>query len=311
MPRPFRFGVVSWGAYTRSQWQAFARKVEELGYATLLLADHVSMQSAPLTSLAMAAEVTTSLRVGSFVFCNDLRHPVLLAQEVATLDLLSEGRFELGLGPGYMPSDYHQTGIPFEKAGTRISRFEEALHIIKRCLTQEQVHFHGRYYTIADLEGGPKPIQQPYPPIYIGGGGKRMLSIAAREADIIGISPRNGAQGVDMSDATLEATTRKVEWVREAAGERFEHLELSCMVFQVVITDDQMPTGHPTRESFGPPGTGTAHSMPSSVHVLIGSVDQIVDELLARREAYGFSYIQVIEHQMEAFAPVVARLAGE
>lgn len=311
MPRPFRFGVVSWGAHTRSQWRAFARKAEELGYATLLLADHVSMQSAPLTSLAMAAEVTTSLRVGSFVFCNDLRHPALLAQEVATLDLLSEGRFELGLGPGYMPSDYHQTGIPFDEAGTRISRFEEALHIIKHYLTQEQVHFHGKYYAIADLEGRPKPIQRPYPPIYIGGGGKRMLSIAAREADIVGISPRNGAQGVDMSDATLEATARKMGWVREAAGERFEQLELSCIVFQVVLIDSQTPADQSVGASFGPPGTGAAHPMPRSVHVLIGSVDQIVDELLARREAYGFSYIQVIEHQLEAFAPVVARLAGK
>jgi len=177
-------------------WITTARRVEELGFATLLVVDRMG-SIGPFTALAMAAEATTSLRFGTFVICNDYRHPAVLANEAATLDLLSEGRFELGLGAGVGPSDYNQMGIPFESAGIRVSRLEESLQIIKQLFTGETVNFSGKYYTITGMRGVPRPVQQPLPPILLGSSGKRMLSIAARQADIITIMPSWGVQGVD------------------------------------------------------------------------------------------------------------------
>ena len=172
MHRPFRFGVVTGNAQSHTEWVTLARKAEELGYATLLIPDRTTMGLAPFTALAVAAEATTALRIGSFVFCNDYRHPALLAKEVATLDLLSQGRFELGLGVGAGPVDYKQLGLPFESAGARVSRLEEALHIIKRLFSEEIVNFSGKYYTITDMKGLPRPVQKPYLPIFIGSAGK-------------------------------------------------------------------------------------------------------------------------------------------
>src|SRR5260370_14881650 len=167
MHRPFRFGVISGNALSRAEWIAKARKAEELGYTTLLVPDHITVGIAPLTALAVAAQATTSLRVGSLVFCNSFRHPALLAKEVATLDLLSEGRFELGLGAGQLPADYTQTGIPLDATCIRISRLEEALHLMKQVFTGETVNFSGTYYTITEMQGKPIPIQRPHPPIYV------------------------------------------------------------------------------------------------------------------------------------------------
>ena len=277
--RPFRFGVVTGNALSHAEWIAKARKAEGLGYATLLVPDHITIGIAPLTALAVAAEATTTLRIGSLVFCNDFRQPAWLAKEAATLDLLSDGRFELGMGAGYLPADYTQMGIPFESPGTRVSRLEEALRIMEQLFTQETVNFSGAYYTITGMQGKPKPVQKPHPPIYIGCSGKHLISIAAQRADSIGIGFNIWKR--EVTEVKPEDIAQKIAWVREAAGKRFEHLELGYTVFHLTRANGK-----------------TDVSFPPSLHVLDGGIDQIVQEILARRERHGFSYIQVQEWQM-------------
>src|SRR6266478_5123143 len=224
MPGPFRFGVTAAHAPSRTAWITIARRVEELGYATLLIPDRMNVGSlSPTPALAVAASATTSLRVGSYVFCNGYRHPVLLAREAATLDLLSDGRFEPGLGAGVGPAEFQQLGIPFANAGTRVGHLEETLQLLKHLFTEETVNFSGKYYTITEMKGNIRPVQQPHLPILVAGAGERMLKLAAREANIIAIGSKISAQGRDPADATLE---QKIAWVEEAAGKRFADLEL-------------------------------------------------------------------------------------
>ena len=295
MPRPFRFGVVEAHAPSRTVWVTIARRVEELGYATLLIPDRMNVGSlAPTAALAVAASVTTSLRVGSYVFCNGYRHPVLLAREVATLDLLSDGRFEPGLGTGVSSSEFQQLGIPYGSAGARVEHLAETLQIMKRLFTEETVSFSGKYYTITEMKGYPRPAQKPHPPILVAGAGERMLKLAAREADIIAIGSKITAQGVDPADATLE---QKIAWIKEAAGDRFADLELCQTIFDLEITN-----------------SGTALSSQPGGWSIPGrplTTEQAVAHLLEQRERYGFSYLQVSAGQVENFAPVVARLAGQ
>ena len=295
MHRPFRFGVVAAHAASRTAWITMARRVEELGYATLLMPDRTNVGSlAPTPALAVAATATTSLRVGSYVFCNGYRHPVLLAREVATLDLLSDGRLEPGLGTGVSALEFQQMGIPFGSPGARVDHLEETLQIMKRLFTEETVSFTGKYYTITEMKGYPIPAQKPYPPILVAGAGERMLKLAAREADIIAIGSKITAQGVDPADATLE---QKIAWIKEAAGDRFTDLELCQTIFDLEITD-----------------SGTARSSQPGEWSIPGrplTTEQAVAHLLEQREHYGFSYLQVSAGQVENFAPVVAQLAGK
>ncbi|GLV53608.1 LLM class F420-dependent oxidoreductase [Dictyobacter sp. S3.2.2.5] len=292
MPKPFRFGVVGGNAQSRETWTSFARHVEELGYSSLLLPDRTQMNVAPFAALAVAATATTTLRVGSYVFCNDYRHPAVLAKEAATLALLSDGRFELGIGAGVGPEDYNQLGLPFDSAGTRVGRVEEAVTIIKQFFTEERVNFKGKYYTVTDLPAVPKPVQRP--PILIGSANQRMLSIAGCHADIVSPTPKFGRPGEKVNDVPL---AQKIEWIREAAGARFEQLELSQTDFGLVITDSPA-------EAFSITGGPYMQKRPMST-------EQAVEHLLAQREQLGYSYIQVNAGQMENFAPVVARLAGK
>jgi probable F420-dependent oxidoreductase len=203
--KPFRFGVQVSQVDSASQWRDKARKLEDLGFSTLFMPDHFGQELAPLPAIAMAAAHTTTLRVGSLVFDNDYKHPAILAKEAATIDLLSDGRLELGIGAGWMRTDYDQLGLPYDPPAVRVDRFEEALQVIKQCFTGEQFTFHGEHYRISDYASWPKPVQQPRPPLLIGGGGKRVLSIAAREADIVGINPnlRAGEIGIDAATDSL------------------------------------------------------------------------------------------------------------
>jgi len=293
MNRPFRFGVVAAYAISHSAWIATARRAEELGYATLLMPDRTTIGSfAPFPALAVAAEATKVLRVGSYVFCNEYRHPVILARDAATLDLLSEGRFELGLGAGVGPYEARQMGMPFADAGVRVGRLEEALQLIKQLFTEETVNFNGKYYTVTEMKGNIPSAQKPHMPILVAGAGERMLKLAAREANIIAIGLRRTAQGLDPTDATME---QKIAWIKEASGNRFAELELSQTVYELVITDSKAAVSNQ-----GPP-------IPKKPV----SADEAVAQLLEQRERYGFSYIQVFEGQMENFAPIVARLAGQ
>lgn len=282
----FRFGVTTGGKTSRVEWVALAQRVEELGYSSLLLPDVMGTPLPTLTGLAVAAAATTKLRVGSFVFVNDYRNPALLAREIAALDLLSDGRVELGLGAGNWPTDFQGLGIPFDSAGVRVSRFTEGLSIIKQFFTGETVNFSGKYYTTAELRPTPKPVQQPHPPIMMGTAGRRMLTLAAREADII--MPVG-------ADVPME---EKIGWIREAAGERFDHLELSSAAFGIQITDSPVP-----------PSPVWQGGIPIEERPM--TTEQAVEYLLEQREKLGFSYIYIQETQLENFIPVVARLNGK
>lgn len=314
--RPFRFGVIAerMPASAR-EWRALARRIESLGYATLLLRDHFVAepfgdQFAPIAALTAAACATTTLRIGTLVIDNDYRHPVVLAKEAATLDLLSDGRFELGLGAGWMRDEYERAGMSFDPPGVRISRLEEALYIVKGLFSGEPLTYSGAHYAISNLSSFPRPIQRPHPPILVGGGGKRLLSIAGREADIIGIlnsSVASGSLSNSPSDLAPESVAQKIDWVRQAAGERFRQIELS-QVISVVLTENQYHAAETFASARGWGGISAEQvlAMPS---VYIGTPGQVAAQMHRRRERYGFSYFVVADEDVEAFAPVVALLA--
>src|SRR5215210_6083911 len=226
--RKFRFGAQCSYAGSREEWEAKVRRLEDLGYSTVCVPDHFDDQLAPIPALTAAAAATSTLRVGTLVLDNDYRHPLLTAKEAATVDLLSAGRFELGLGAGWMSSDYEQSGIALDPPGLRIERLEEALAIVKGLFAGGKFSFAGRHYTVTRHPGTPRPVQRPYPPILVGGGGRRILSLAGREADIVSVNfdLRSGSIGPQVgATATAEGTAEKLRWVREAAGDRFDDIE--------------------------------------------------------------------------------------
>jgi probable F420-dependent oxidoreductase len=308
--RPFRFGVQCSRASTRSEWIDLARRTEANGFDCLTMPDHFTDQLAPVPALQAVADATTTLRVGALVWDNDYKHPVVLAKELATIDLLSEGRLEIGIGAGWMISDYEQAGMPYDAAGVRIDRFIEGLEIIKRAMNEGAFSFSGKHYTISNYDGLPKPIQRPCPPILIGGGGKRVLSFAAREADIIGINGTMtaGVVGPDaISSMTADAVEEKVSIVRSAAGPRLANIEMNIRAFFVKVTDDASGTISGMAQMIGVEPTMVA----DTPFALIGPVNKIVDDLLARRERWGFSYVIVGAEDVDSFAPVVAALNGK
>jgi probable F420-dependent oxidoreductase len=307
-PRAFRFGVTVPAVAAGPAWAERARRVEQLGYAILQMPDHFREQLAPVPALTAAALATTRLRVGSLVFSNDFRHPVVLAKEAATLDVLSGGRFELGLGSGWLREEYDQAGILFDAPGTRIERMAEAVSVVKGLLAGEPVHFTGRHYTIAGLRGTPTPIQRPHPPLVIGGGGQRLLSLAAREASIVSLVPRarRDGGGLDRGDFGEAAFRQKIEWVRAAAGDRLAALELHTLIQAVVVTDRRAIAAEQlaTRFKIGP------ELVLESPYVLCGTVEEICETLRRRRQTHGISYVTVFDRDLEVFAPVVERLAA-
>ena len=313
--RPFRFGAALDSAPSGTEWSRLARRVEELGYATLLIPDHYVSTFPPIAALMAAAAATSTVRLSSFVFDNDFRHPALLAKEVATLDLLSGGRFELGIGAGWNQPEYDQVGLPFESAAVRIERLTEGLAILKRFFTEDSVTFAGTHYRVTDLEALPKPAQRPYPPILIGGGGKNVLTLAAREADIIGLHFRvKPGVTVDAEEHTEVALARKVAWVREAAGERFAQIELNLLASVVIVTDDRQRAADERaaqlnqREGVPPV---TAERLLNDPYWFIGTIEQMVEQVRHLRQAHGISYFAIRDDAYEAFAPVVAQLAGK
>jgi len=305
--RPFRFGVTAPTVLSGPAWVERVRRIEQLGYSIVHVPDHFRDQLAPVPALTAAAVATTRLRVGSLVFSNDFRHPVVLAKEAATLDVLSGGRFELGLGSGWLREEYDQAGIPFDAPGTRIERLAESVAIVKGLLAGERVTFTGRHYAIAGLPGRPHPVQRPHPPILIGGGGQRTLSLAAREASIVGLVPRarRDGGGLDRADFGEAALRQKVEWVRAAAGDRFEALELHALI-QAVVVSDRRTVAEQLASRFSVP----PELLLESPYVLAGTVEEICETVRQRRERYGISYLTVFDRDLEAFAPVVARLGG-
>ncbi|MFM8304636.1 MAG: TIGR03621 family F420-dependent LLM class oxidoreductase [Actinomycetota bacterium] len=309
-PRKFRFGVQTSSAGSAAEWRDQARRIEDLGYSTLFMPDHfVDTPLAPMVALAFAAEATTTLRVGHLVLGNDYKHPAVVAKEAATLDLLSDGRLELGLGAGWMIADYEQLGLPYDSPGTRIERLDEALAVVKGCFADGPFDFAGSHYTISGYDASPQPVQRPHPPIVVGGGGPKVLRLAGREADIVGINPnlRAGAVTADaVQDTLTENTLQKIEWIREGAGERFDDLELQIRYFVAAITDDARGFAEMLAPGFGVEADDALHSSVACV----GTVDEVCDLLVRRREEWGVSYCVFGEDTFEAFAPVVGRLAG-
>jgi len=297
---------------TRAEWVEKARKIEELGYNALTVPDHLSDLFAPMPAVLSAAEATKHLRVGTNVLNNDLRHPVLVAREAATVDLLTDGRLQLGLGAGSLRSEYDQAGLGFDPGGARVERLAEAVTIIKGLLKGEQVTFAGRHYRVTGHTIAPLPVQRPHPPILIGGNGPRLLTLAAREADIVGFSGltfrRGGTAPPDLSGWKASSVDERVQLVREVAGaERYAQLELNALVQRVVVTDDRSKAAEELTSRWSQLTPGEILQSP---YVLIGTVDQMVEDLKLRRERWGISYYVIFEPYLDAFAPVVARLAG-
>jgi probable F420-dependent oxidoreductase len=308
--RPFRFGVQVASADTALHWREKAKKAESLGYDILHLPDHFGGQFAIGPALAAATAATTRLRIGTLVLQNDLRHPALLAKEAATLDVLSDGRFELGIGAGgSFPPDFAWTGIPFDPPGTRVARLEESIRVIKALFAGGPATFAGRFYTITDYDGLPKPVQRPHPPFFIGGGGPRMLALAAREADVVGLIPTiHPASGrFRMEQCISSAVAGQIDLIHQAAPDRFPGIELNILLQRLVVTDDTRGASEDLSREWPPLTPAEILDTPC---LLIGTVDTIVDLLRERRERLGISYLVVFEHDIDAFAPVVARLAG-
>lgn len=304
----FRFGIQLATAADGPSWRDLARQAEDLGYSTLFVPDHFEDQLGPVAALTSAAEATSELRVGGLVLDNDFRHPVPLAKEMATIDLLSDGRLEMGIGAGWMRTDYERSGIPYDRPGVRVGRLEEAVQVLKGLFGEGEFSFSGDYYEISGLDNLPLPAQRPHPPFLLGGGGRRMLSLAGREGDIVGINPslHAGEVGPDAAaDATAEATDRKLGWLKEAAGDRFADIELTCLSLATMVTDDQAGVAEGMAEMFGL-SPQDALEVP---HALIGTTEQIIEQLQQRRERWGFSY-WVVQGPMEPFAPIVAELSG-
>ncbi len=308
--RPFRFGIQAANAASRSEWVSLAQRAEANGFDVLTMPDHFTEQLAPIPALMTVADATTTLRIGALVWDNDYKHPVVLAKELATMDLLSEGRLEVGMGAGWMVTDYEQSGIPYDSPKVRIDRFIEGMAILKGAMSEGTFSYSGTHYNITDYNGLPKPVQRPLPPFLIGGGGKRVLSYAAREADIIGINGTMtaGVVGPDaISTMTAEAVDEKVAIVHAAAGDRMSQIEMNVRAFMVNVTNDRLAVTESFSSMLGVPRS----FMEESPFALVGTTDQIIDDLLARRERWGFSYIIVGGEDVESFAPVVAALAGK
>jgi probable F420-dependent oxidoreductase len=320
-PRPFRFGVQTFSANSGKEWRDRARCAEDLGYSALHLADHFLgpgpaleatnhplQELAAVPAMAVAAEATERIRIGCRVFCVDYRQPVMFAKELATLDFFSEGRLEIGLGAGWLQGEYEAANIQFDPAPVRIDRLAETVDLLKALMADGEVNQQGEYVKVSGFEGAPKPVQKPHPPLMIGGGSKRILKLAAEQADIVSFNFNNrsgkiGPEGV--LSATAEATKKKAAWVRECAGDRADDLEFEVGAYFTFVTDDAASMAKGMGGAFGL----EAEDMLKHPHALMGTPDAICEELLRRREEHGFSYITVGDNVMEAFAPVVAKLS--
>lgn len=314
--RPFRFGVKvatdPGDLPTREAWITLARKAEDLGYATFSVADHYVNEMLPIAALMYVADATHTLRIGSCVFDVNYRHPVLLAKEVAAIDWFSGGRFELGLGAGALRADYELVGLPFDPPQVRVQRLVESVAIFKQFFTQDSVTFAGEHYNMTDVPATPKVAQRPHPPIFVGGGGKKLLTMAAREADIIGVEAKlQDDKGTSaLSERTEAALGQKVAMLREIAGERFAAIELNYGFRTVIVTENRQQVAEQNARERAATGV-TPEQVLADPYLLIGTVEQMVETLERRREQFGISYLQVFFQHIDTFAPVVARLAGK
>jgi probable F420-dependent oxidoreductase len=311
--RPFRFLADARAVASGRELAEHARRAESMGFSALVIPDHLIDQLSPVPAMATIAATTTRLRIGSFVFNNDLRHPAVLAQDLASLDVLSNGRLDIAIGAGWNEPEYDEIGVPFDPVAVRVARLEESIAVLKGLFADGPFSFEGRFYTIHERDGRPKPVQRPHPPLLIGGGGRRTLSIAGREANIVGLAPRIlSGQRAEPRSLTLAAAEEKIGWVREAAGNRFDQLEFNVYPsgWPPTITDGARPEARKVIARLKD-RTGvelTEDEVLDSPHLFIGSIDDLVEKFRSLRERLGISSIMVGE--IDDLAPVVERLAG-
>jgi probable F420-dependent oxidoreductase len=323
MSKPFRFGLQAYAPNSGKEWRELARKAEASGFSSFHLADHIigpgpalaatghPVQTvAAIPAMAVAAEATSTIKVGCRVLCVDYRNPVMLAKEVATLDFFSEGRLELGLGAGWLQGEYEAIGVPFDRAGVRIDRFEEVIALLRASFAEGELNINTPHVHAVGFEAVPKPFTKSGPPIMIGGGAKRILTIAGREADIVSLNFNNssgklGADGIGSS--TAELTDQKIQWIKDGAGARFDQIEIEIAAYFTIVT----PDGEGTRAKMAPMFGMTPEVFAEHPNALIGSVDEICDRIVERRERFGISYVSFGASVIDAVIPVVERLAGK
>ena len=322
MTFPFRFAVQSFNAESGSAWRDKVVRAEALGYSAFHLADHIigpgpalartnhPIQTlAAVPAMAYAAAVTSTIRIGCRVFCVDYHNPVVLIKEAMTIDMLSGGRLELGLGAGWIKEEYTAIGIEMDSAATRIDRLADVIAGTKAYCLDQELNLKNTTLNWQEFQGVPKPVQQPHPPIMVGGGSPRVLRLGGREANIVSLNFNNragiiGPDGVHSS--TAAATLKKIEWIREGAGDRFDEVEIEIGAYFTFVMDDATQVISNFARMYG----FTEAEMTAYPHALFGSVDVICEELQRRRDHYGISYITIGDDVMEAFAPVVTKLSG-
>ena len=301
---PFRFSLTSSVAPSMAAWRERARAAQELGYSTLYVTDHLDAQFGPLVAATVAAEATETLHVGTLVLNNDMRNPVVLAKEIASLGLAAEGRVEVGLGAGWLQSDYDETGIEYRGAGERVERLAESITILKALWESGTESIEGRHYTLRGARCDPRP--ESVPKIVVGGGSVRILTLAAGQADIVNVGLATGKPGADIArQATFDHYDRCIGWIRDAAGDRFDSLELQTTAASAVVVDSRRAAQR--RATMLGFSGDDALALPL---LLIGTEDELCERLIERRERWGFSNVVVPDHSMESFAPVVSRLSG-
>lgn len=323
MTHAFRFGVQSYAPATPSEWREQARRAEDLGFSSFHLADHVigpgpalsatghPVQTvAAIPAMAVAAEATSTIKIGCRVLCVDYREPVMLAKELATLDFFAPGRLEIGLGAGWLRNEYEAIGIPFAPAGERIDKLEEVIALIHASFSDGEMNITGSHVHAVGFEAVPKPGNKKTPPLMIGGGARRVLTLAGKHADVVSLNFNNssgkiGAEG--LASSTAELTDEKISWIRDGAGSRFPEIELETAAYFTIVTPDRDSVLAKMAPMFGL----TPEQFGQHPNALIGSVEQIVDSLNERRERYGINYVSFGSSVMEAVAPVVAALAGK
>jgi probable F420-dependent oxidoreductase len=310
--RGFRFGLDVGDNFARDEFVSLVLRADSSGFSVVTGSDHVgSRLAAVLPMLSIAAEVSSRLRISPMVLANDFRHPVVLAKDAATMDILSEGRFELAMGTGWIKPQYEAAGVRYDPPGIRVARFEEAISVLKGCWSGEPFSFEGNHYRVTEVTC-PRPFQRPHPPILVAGGGARMLKIAGREADIASITPLTPGTSVfdnfgrDLANSGGRVAAQ-IDWIRQGAGRRFDNIELSVIAHHVSVTEN----AEQAREQFAARTGTTPEEIANSPHVLIGSVSAIVETLLDRRERHGISYFVFGSSDLDAIEPVIARLAGE
>lgn len=310
--RPFRFLADVRARTDRAGFADRVRHAEDAGYHGVAVPDHLMEQLSPVAAMAAVAALSSTLRISAFVLNNDLRHPAVLAHDLASIDALSDGRLDVAIGAGWNEPEYTAIGLPFDRPPVRQARLAEAISVLKGCLRGEPFDHAGEHYTISGYAQGLPSVQRPHPPFLIGGGGRRTLTLAAQQADTVGLAPRLRAGGLDARSLTWDATVEKIGWVREAAGERFDALEFNVYpsASAPLITDDSATALAATSDRIAAQ-TGvrlTEQELDASPHVWIGSVDRLVEKLEQLRAELRITSVLVGEPgPLDA---VVARLSG-